>query len=139
VNWDASLNPKEKCIRVGIVARESRGEFMGAQYSLLLLDTDPRTAESLATLYVIMFSKSFGLLEVVFEGNASQVIFDINSPLPHFSKVGQFTKSVISESKDLRFVSFVHPPRESNEVAHVLAKTAIVRKLMKKFRIAFPI
>jgi hypothetical protein len=44
VNWDASINPKEKCIGVGIVARDSRGEFMGAQCYWLLLDTDPRSA-----------------------------------------------------------------------------------------------
>jgi hypothetical protein len=85
--------------------------------------------KSLEALYAVLFSKSFGFLEVVFEGDASQVISDINSPPPHFSKAGQFTESVLSKSKSLRFVSFVHAPRELNVVAHVLAKTAIGRKL----------
>jgi hypothetical protein len=88
---------------VGIVARDIRGKFMGAQCSSFQLDTNPRTAESLAALYAVMFNGSFGFLEVVFEGDASQVISDINSPPHHFSKAGQFSKSVISESKSCFF------------------------------------
>jgi hypothetical protein len=80
-------------------------------------------------LNAVLFCKEVGFLQVIFEGDASQVISDINSPHPHFSKAGHLTKSVIRELESFRKAIFVYVPRELNEVAHTLAKEAVVRKI----------
>jgi ribonuclease HI len=129
VNWDASINSKDKCIGIGIVVRDSLGEVVGARCILQKIDLDPKAAESMAALKAVLFCKEVGFSQVIFEGDASQVILDINSPPPHFSKAGHLTESVIKELRSFRKATFVHVPRELNEVAHTLAKEAAVRKV----------
>jgi hypothetical protein len=49
----------------------------------------------------VLFCKELGLSEVIFEGDAAQVISDINSPPPpHFSKAGHITECIIGAKKD---------------------------------------
>jgi hypothetical protein len=70
VNWDASLNKKEGCIGLGIIARDSVGNFLGARCLTQKIMTDPHTAEALATSCAVSFSKDVGFFNVVFEGDA---------------------------------------------------------------------
>lgn len=129
VNWDASINSKDKCIGIGIVVRDSLGEVVGARCIMQETEMDPKSAESMAALKAVLFCKEVGFSQVIFEGDASQVILDINSPPPHFSKAGHLTEIVIKELEGFRKAIFVHVPRELNEVAHTLAKEAAVRKI----------
>jgi ribonuclease HI len=92
VNWDASINFKKKCIGVGIVARNSLGDFVGGRSIIQNIETDSRIAESFAALMAVLFCKELGLSKVIFEGDAAQVIYDINSLPPHFSKAGHITE-----------------------------------------------
>jgi hypothetical protein len=80
-------------------------------------------------LKAVLFCKEVGFLQVIFEGVVSQVISNINSPPPHFSKAGHLTESVIRELEGFRKATFAHVPRELNEVAHTLAKEAVVHKI----------
>jgi hypothetical protein len=70
-----------------------------------------------------------GFLQVIFEGDVSLVISNINSSPPHFSQAGHLTESVIRQLEGFIKAIFVHVPRELNEVAHTLAKEAVVRKI----------
>jgi ribonuclease HI len=129
VNWDASINSKEKCIGVGIVARNSLGDFVGGRSVMQKIETDSSTTESMAALMAVLFSKELGLSEVIFEGDIAQVISDINSPPPHFSKAGHITESMSLELEGFQYANFVHVPKELNSVAHVLAKKAAMYNL----------
>jgi hypothetical protein len=71
VNWDASINFKKKCIGVGIVARNSLGDFVGGRSIMQNIETDSRIAESFAALMAVLFCKELGLSEVIFEGDAA--------------------------------------------------------------------
>lgn len=60
VNWDASLNKKDGCVGLEIIARDSAGGFLGARSVTLKMMTEPKIAEVMATLCVVNFSKDVG-------------------------------------------------------------------------------
>jgi hypothetical protein len=77
----------------------------------------------------IQFSKEVGFFDVIFEGDAAQVVSEINSD-PHFlSRIGHFTESIHMDKIGFRSISFVFAPRDSNTAAHTLAKEAACNKL----------
>ncbi|XP_062152163.1 uncharacterized protein LOC133860602 [Alnus glutinosa] len=79
VNWDASMNMAKNWVGLGIIARDIKGLCMGARSIMLQAKTDPRTAETMATLEAIQFSKEAGFWNVIFEGDAAQVVKEIKS------------------------------------------------------------
>ncbi|XP_062147881.1 uncharacterized protein LOC133856858 [Alnus glutinosa] len=91
INWDASVDSRRNCIGLGLVARDSRGECVGAKCVCLFVKGDSRIAESLVTLHAVFFSKFLELRDVIFEGDSSQVVPEINSSPPHLSKAGHIT------------------------------------------------
>jgi ribonuclease HI len=48
--------------------------------------TDPKTAEIMAALQAMQFSKEVGFWEVIFKGDAAQVVKEIKSDPPLLSK-----------------------------------------------------
>jgi ribonuclease HI len=128
VNWDAALNIKEGCIGMWIVARNCMGEVMGAKSVIRPIMVDPKMAEAMAALWAVLFCKEVGFINVIIEGDAAQVVIEINSPPPYLSNTGQFTESIIKETKGLRTVKFNHVHRELNGAAHALAKVAAEQK-----------
>jgi ribonuclease HI len=74
INWDAALNAKERRIGLGIIARDSRGNFLAARSKTLEYSADPSTAKALAALHAVLFSKERGYGNVIFEGDALQIV-----------------------------------------------------------------
>jgi len=62
---------------------------------------------------------------VILEGGASQVLNEIRSPLPHLSKSGHLTESIIQELHGHRSAQFVHVKKDCNSVAYTLAKVVV--------------
>lgn len=87
VNWDAPLNKKEGCIGLGIIARDSAGNFLVARCLTQKIMTDPHTAEAVATSCALSFRKVVGFFYVVFEGDALRVIREANSEYHIFHEV----------------------------------------------------
>jgi predicted metal-dependent RNase len=73
----------------------------------------------------MQFCKEAGFFEVVFEGDAAQVVAEINSGPPHLSKSGHFVESICQEIHYLPTIDFKHVHQESNMAAHVMAKHAL--------------
>jgi ribonuclease HI len=82
---------------LGIVARDFQGYFLGAKCVVKRVVVDPKTAEAMAALWAVQFCKEVGFFEVLFEGDAAQVVADIKSKRPQFSKSGIFVESIRSE------------------------------------------
>jgi ribonuclease HI len=129
INWDVALNIKEGCIGMGIVARNCMGEVMGAKSVIRPIMVDPKIAEAMAALWTVLFCKEVGFIDVIIEGDATQVLDEINSPPPYLSNTGQFTESIIKEINGLHTVKFNHVHRELNGAAHALAKVAAEQKM----------
>lgn len=78
----------------------------------------------MAALWAMQFSKE-GVFEVIFEGDAAQVVSELHSDPPYLSEIGHFIESIIQELQGLRSARFVHVHRESNIIAaHVFANEA---------------
>jgi len=66
VNWNASMNMTKNWIGLGIIARDSKGLCLGARSITLQAKRDPKTAERMAALEAIQFSKESGFWDVIF-------------------------------------------------------------------------
>lgn len=66
---------------------------------------------------------------VIIEGDATQVVTEINSSPPYFSHTGQIMESIIKELHGLLNIKFAHVHRELNGAVHVLAKEAADRMM----------
>ncbi|XP_062170524.1 uncharacterized protein LOC133876257 [Alnus glutinosa] len=71
VNWDASLNVAKNWVGLGIIARD---RCMGARSITHQATMDPKMAKTMAALEALQFSKEAGFWDVVFEGDAAQVV-----------------------------------------------------------------
>jgi ribonuclease HI len=127
INWDAAINVKEGCIGLGIVARDCRGEILGAQCSFKSIVVDAKTTEAMAAFWAVLFSKAEGFLDAIFEGDSAQVVAEVSSSPPYLSKNG--TESINQEIKGFWMAKFAQVHRECNSTAHVLAKEASNFKL----------
>lgn len=62
VNWDASINGKESCIGLGMVARDCKGDVLAAKCVRKNILVDPKTAKAMAALWAVFFAKSLVFL-----------------------------------------------------------------------------
>jgi hypothetical protein len=63
---------------------------------------DPHGAEAIATLAAVLFSKEVGFFDVIFEGDALQIVQEINTVLPSYSNCGHFIEGVKQELGSFR-------------------------------------
>jgi ribonuclease HI len=86
--------------------------------------TTPKVAEAMAALEAILFCKQAGFFNVLFEGDANQVVNDINHGSLNLLTAGHFIEGIISEMQGLRHASLVYVGKKANNMAHCLAKDA---------------
>jgi hypothetical protein len=84
INFDAAINKSKGYVGLGIIARDSLGNVLGAKRLTKFLSTDSHIAEVMPASYAVIFSKEVGFFDVIFEGDALRVIKEVNSgpPLP---------------------------------------------------------
>jgi hypothetical protein len=109
---------------MGIIARDYLGNCLGTRSLTKILQADAKTTESLAMLEAVQFAKEAGFLEAIFEGDAANVIEEINSDPPYLSRACHILESIHVERQSLHTCSFNFVFRESNYAAHCLAKEA---------------
>lgn len=110
----------------GIIACDSQGRVVAARNFTLSTHADPLVAEAWAASHAVLFSKGVGLMDIIMEGDALQVVNEINEEFPSLSRIRHFTEGIKSELKSLRSFSVIHVKREINSTAHVLAKAAVL-------------
>jgi len=124
VNWDASINVAKYWVGLGIIARDNKGLCMGARSITQQARINPKTAEIMAALQAVQFSKEVGFWDVIFEGDAAQVVKELTTHSLSFSKVGHFMESIQVEKQHFQLAIFQAIPRVCNMAAHTLAKEA---------------
>ena len=124
LNWDAGINKFEGRIDIGLIARDSRRSCLAARSLTTNAHTDATTAKALAAVHAIMFCKELGYTNILFEGDAQQVIRAIGEEGPCFSSFGHLIDCIHNELRDLERDSFIHVLREANGAAHLLAQLA---------------
>jgi ribonuclease HI len=68
---------------MGVVARDCRGEILGAQCGFKSIVVDAKTAEAMAALWAVLFIKAEGFLDAIFEGDSAQVVAEISYSPPY--------------------------------------------------------
>jgi ribonuclease HI len=124
VNFDAAINKNTGFIGLGLIARDHKGYLLGAKCLTKSFLTDAHTVELMAASYAVNFCSEVGLFNVIFEGDALNVIREVNSNPPFLSRSGHFVEGSKQDVYHLRSFAFVHIPRVLNEAAHTLAKSA---------------
>lgn len=127
VNWDATIDKKKGLIGFGVIARDSKGRVLVARSSSKPVCIEPVMAESWAGLHVVLFCKEIGLFDIVAEGDALQVVKEINLATSNLSRYGHFIDGIKTELSSLRSYNVVYVRRRANFVTHILAKAAITQ------------
>jgi ribonuclease HI len=125
INFDAAVNKHTGLVGLGMVARDSGGNVLGATRLSRFLSIDAYTAELLAASYAVIFCLETGFFDIIVEGDALKVIKDVNSIPPFLSQNGHLIEGIKQEMQQFRSCSFVYVPRTCNEAAHCLAKFAV--------------
>jgi ribonuclease HI len=88
LNWDVGLNAKDGHVGLGLIARDSQGNCFAAQCMSLEIKIDVAEAEAMAVANAVIFCKEMGYNNVIFEGDAMQVIKAIEVEGPCMSSYG---------------------------------------------------
>lgn len=67
--------------------------------------------------------------EIIMEGDAKQVVDDVNSRIPKHDVSGHFVEGIIMKMQGLWGISISHVSRDANNVAHQLAKEASTKEV----------
>jgi ribonuclease HI len=129
VNCDAYLNVKDRYVGIGIVTWDYHGNFMFARVITKIVVGSPKVVEAMAALEAVLFCKEAGFFNVILQGNAKQVVNDVNAGSTDLWEVRIFVEDIQSELKGLMYVKVVQVGIDSNNVAHVLTKEASAKIL----------
>jgi hypothetical protein len=110
------------------------GKFLEACCVMKPIVVEAKLAEAMVALWVVLYDKEASFSEVVFEGDAAQMVAEIHLYPPYFSKNGQMIESIIKKLNGFTVAKFAHVNRECNTVAHALAKEAANRRMSKYWR-----
>lgn len=126
VNFDGAVDKGLSKVGMGVVIRDRQGEVVAAM-SISRRDVqNPFLAEGMALWRAMVFCIETGIVDVIFEGDAKELIEVVMSD----EEVDSWGGQIVEDIKQLRYqhrnwkVVFRH--RESNEVAHNLAKMTLV-------------
>jgi hypothetical protein len=78
VNWDAIVDKKNGCIGLGIIAQDIEGFILAARSSTHTICVDPTMVEAWIALQAVIFSKDIGLYDIILEGDAKQIVYEIH-------------------------------------------------------------
>ncbi|KAK3211757.1 hypothetical protein Dsin_016463 [Dipteronia sinensis] len=126
INCDAAINEKEGGISLGIVIRDHSGAVMASCSLTLAAFFDANTAETMAIYRGLIFSRDCGLFPCVIESDAAAVVKWINENSHRDSISGNILAEISALVSSLHVISVSHIPRLANNVAHGLAKSALM-------------
>lgn len=94
--------------------------------ALVDFSTDPIVAEARVALNTCLFCKDLGLHNIILEGDAKMVVEAVNKMEENFITNGHLVKDIKLFTKDQAAWKIQYIKRDSNQVAHLLAKDALL-------------
>jgi ribonuclease HI len=85
---------------------------------------DPLLAEAVAALFALYFCFEMGFTNIVSEGDSLQVIKGLCVPDFFIDRIWHFMEAIRQKASCFSVCKWSHCCRETNEVAHVLARKA---------------
>ncbi|XP_059446647.1 uncharacterized protein LOC132178216 [Corylus avellana] len=130
-NWDARVDRNQACVGLGIIIRDHHGVMRAARNQIRKGCLDPTAAEGMAALLAIQTCVELGFSKVQLEGDAKSIIEAVKSGEPDDSATGQLTADIRSMVGAIPDWEMIHTRREANQVAHCLARAAIIHSMDK--------
>ncbi|KAF5471101.1 hypothetical protein F2P56_011568 [Juglans regia] len=124
-NWDASIDRVHSRMGVGVVIRNWEGRVTATLKSSRSIFPDAKLAEAMAALRAVLLCKQLGISRVLLEGDALNVVNDINLETKDWSSAGLIIQDIKAELQNLEYGSAQFISRNSNCIAHCLAKDAL--------------
>ncbi|PPE00461.1 hypothetical protein GOBAR_DD02511 [Gossypium barbadense] len=120
INFDASFVQDKGLAITAVLARNHKGEVVGAETYLLNDVADPFVAEARASS-VMVFAHTMGFQRLVVEGDALSVIKNISNGEAGKSIIRPIIYHIQQLARIFEEITYTFVPREGNEAAHVLA------------------
>lgn len=86
---------------------------------------NPHLAEAYAALHAVLLGLDMGLRKIILEGDALNVVKEINGDKEHWGRVGMIVTDVQKSLQRFESWKVVHTSRSTNQVAHCLVKNAL--------------
>ncbi|XP_065634433.1 uncharacterized protein LOC136069632 [Quercus suber] len=124
INFDTAVSRASNLAGLGVIARDSRGDPIGALTMLVPFRQSVAELEALACLRAVQFALEIGLTQVVVEGDSVIVIEALQNGSGQFASYGNILEDVRSLLSHFQYVVFSYSSRVCNSVADALAKKA---------------
>lgn len=107
-----------------MVGRDSSGAILCVEGKFLSGSFTPLMAELIAIQHDLLRAISMGWNNIIIESDASQAVQEINLVHP-FSMEDQVVRSICRLSSNVECISILQSPRNTNQIAHELARRSI--------------
>ena len=124
VNYDGAYFAEEEAAGIGVVVRNELGQVMASLAEKLTMPPTVEILEALAARRAMVFMEELGLRRANFEGDSETVVKALSKGCPDRSCIGHIIKDCMSLMGCFQTCSFSHVRRQSNGVAHALARRA---------------
>lgn len=88
------MDKKNGRISLGMIARDNAGKVVAALSTTQVCTGEPAMAEALAALQAMLFCQKLGFTDIIFEGDALQVVKAVNSKTANSSCYGHFVEGI---------------------------------------------
>jgi hypothetical protein len=125
VNWDAAVDNHGRRIGIGAIVRDHNGVVLAMLSETVASIKDPATAEAMAARRGVELSKSMGIMKLILEGDALQIVQALQSTGGRWYPYGLIIEDTRRMFWNFQECSVRHVQREANVEAHKLAKLAL--------------
>ena len=122
VNWDAAVDSHRRRIRIGAIVRDHSGVVLAMLSETMASIRDPATAEALAARRGVELYKSLGIMKLILEGDALQIVQVLQSTGGRWDPYVLIIEDTRQMLRIFQECSVSHVWREANVEAHKLAK-----------------
>nr|POF06673.1 hypothetical protein CFP56_29261 [Quercus suber] len=123
-NYDGAYFEEEEAAGIGVVVRNEMGQVMASLAEKIIMPSSVEILEAIAARRAMIFMEELGLRRAIFEGDSETVVKALSGDCPDRSSIGHIVKDCKSLMGCFQSCSFSHVRRQSNGVAHALARRA---------------
>ena len=124
VKYDGAYFAKEEEVGIGVVVRNELRQVMASLAKTLVMPSMVEVLKAMAARRVMIFMEELGLRQAIFEGDSELVVKALIGDCPNRSCIGHIVKDCKSLMGFFQTYPFSHVGRQSNGVAHALARRA---------------
>ena len=124
INFDGAVFSKDKFSRVGAVIWDANGLVLGSCSKHLPQAYSAVEVEALAAAIALALAEDLGITWVILEGDSLVIIKALREEEQFLSPIGLLLEDVRMLSLSFQKLLYSHMKRESNSVAHNLARYA---------------